>query len=158
MLRILFINTPHYDMDGFWGAPTSIHYAATLITNNKDFTSRNELVFFEPSSLDEYFKVLAEYSVLHRYDVFAFSSTSHSHWIALKGAKIIKDCFKEAIIIFGGPHEDELDKRILSELTINKWNDRVDIVVSGDGEYALSWIILRLEENKDFEYLHTKNY
>ncbi|RPI19476.1 MAG: radical SAM protein [Ignavibacteriae bacterium] len=153
-MRSLFINTPHYDTDSFLGTPTSIHYATALLTNNTNFIKDGTINFFEPLTQNDYYSNLEFYSINKIYDIYAFSSTSHSHWIALKGATIVKKHQPSSIIIFGGPHEDELIKAGLSEQTIHKWREFVDVVVKGDGEFALEWVLSNLQTNCVLDHLY----
>lgn len=51
-------------------------------------------------------------------------------------------CGDDTLIIFGGPHEDEISFSLSSKQhTLARFPELVDVVVSGDGEYALLRLI-----------------
>lgn len=145
-MKLLLINTPSYDMAGFRGSPTSLYYVCAPLTNHdsktfEPFAELGDVEMLVPASVDEYFKYLDSYSKDSEVRALGFSATSHSHWVALQGARRIKSANPNLIVIIGGPHEDEVAKVNNPYLqTLYRWNDIVDIVISGEGEYSLNWV------------------
>lgn len=151
---LLFINCPSADTQGFLGAPTGLYYAVGPLV---EAIRKRELRlpeisrsnFYDPQSAYELEKELTSKLLDLRPAIVGISQTSEAHHIALRMATIIRAvCQDRALIVFGGPHEDEVSFRAKSlQHTLAKFPDLVDVVVSGDGEYALLQIVKVLSTN-----------
>ena len=155
-MKFVFVNTPDYDSDGFLGAPTSLYYACSRITsdpysNESAISNLADIEFFDPPTLEDYFCKLPALVSDSQVGFVGFSNTSHSRYIALRGAKIVRDENPNCIIAFGGPHEDETSGNLMCpNHTLNKWGQLVDVVICGDGEYSLEWLSRSLVELAKF--------
>lgn len=143
----IFINCPNRDRDGFLGAPTGLFYAVgplveSIRSREIDCPPLSLANFFDPVAISTSESDLASLILQIKPVLVGFSQTSESHHIALQLARVVRHyCGNEALIVFGGPHEDEVSFNPSSpDHTLARFPDLVDVVVSGDGEYALKQI------------------
>lgn len=145
---LLFINSPTLDNAGFLGAPTGLFYAVgplveSVRNGHLNFPELSHHNFYDPYEVNHLNTGLIEKIGKIKPRIVGISQTSESHHIALEIARTIRAiCGKDTLIIFGGPHEDEISFTLSSKQhTLSRFPELVDVVVSGDGEYALLRLI-----------------
>lgn len=151
--NLLFVNAPVYQGKmKFTGAPTSLLYAiaptAHMIDNDRNYMHVNMEIWdpdcFGEDEEDELFDILDNLDP----KIVGVSNTSAGHFNALRIAKIIRSVKPEAVIIFGGPHEN-----VRCEDTIRKNRDTVDVSIGGVKEpfdMHLRWIKRAIRHKDSF--------
>lgn len=153
----------------FAGEPTSIEKAISVVEQDAEegYSSAKIVSSLNPESYDQSMEnELVEAIRVDQPGVVCISNTSESHWSALLIAKKIKETSPETLVILGGAHEDgtnyaameRSDKydtttidKVKSQMTLfdEKARNVIDIVVAGDGPYALRKIAEILEDHPD---------
>lgn len=158
--KFCFLNAPfNTEFLGYGGEPTSLLYALAVLV---DEVRRGELdgVRLEDLSVIS-FRSAAEMDMavlqrrIQRYPprVFGVSSMTPSSENARKIVRGVKAVNPNVITIFGGPHEDELaepNPRMGSSPPTRPTSlthpHLADFSVSGDGEYALSFLVREIHK------------
>ena len=168
---ILFINSPATSKSKVElpGDPVSILYATRLLFDslNKGYLNsklrpriiqHNGMKVYDPriwnSQTQNQFKNML---LIENPLVVFFCTYSPTHPFALDMARLIKSQNPETLIIFGGKHQDETlnyspisnsykieSCNSLSLVHQNKIPPLVDIVISGEGEYLIKFIVEKL--------------
>lgn len=145
---------------GYSGEHTSILYAAAVLW---DRVKKGEVAQWDGTPVKpldiKYFAwralnshVWAELSDAmsrHRPRVVAVSLCTASSRTALDIARLAKKTLPNCLVVFGGPHEDDVGKHIAVPSGAEQSCD-VDVSVSGDGEFALDYLVSRAIELRDF--------
>lgn len=75
-------------------------------------------------------------------DIVGITSVTVTFASALQAARVIKQSYPQALIIFGGPHVTVLDEQILRE------QPEIDVIVRGEGEMTLLELARLASESK----------
>lgn len=144
-MKILFL-TPPYSVKERYGnkvnlnkgylPPLGLAYIASVLEQDKHKIKILDLQVYDLSSK----KLLNEISRFNP-DVIGVSSLTPTSSKAFKLAKFIKNNFKKTLI-FGGPHVSCFPKETMEK------NDFIDILVIGEGEYAMKEVLNCLENKK----------
>jgi len=161
--KIWFINAPYAGHLLFNGEPTSLLYAISptieaIKRNEINNLSLNEVALLNPKFPFTFIKEhLNKQIKKQNLRVVGISTTTASCNEARKIAELIKSYDKNIIIIFGGPHEDDLDDFEKSAL-IDDFKDIIDFSIAGDGEYMLLSLIKTIFEHNIFSPIDLKNF
>ncbi|HJR08562.1 MAG TPA: B12-binding domain-containing radical SAM protein [Pyrinomonadaceae bacterium] len=157
--RFCFLNAPfNTEFLGYGGEPTSLLYALAVLV---DEIRRGHFstIHIEDISVIS-FRSAAEMDIAAFQRsiqsspprVFGVSSMTPSSENARRIAQGVKAVYPDVITIFGGPHEDEmaepnarLGSEPLTKPTAITHPYLADFSVSGDGEYALSFLVGEIE-------------
>lgn len=79
-------------------------------------------------------------------DILLISSTYDSHYSAIRLARIAKLFNPEMLVVYGGPHVDEVtSQQVIAAMPhiypFNETNCPFDILISGNGELVLLWLV-----------------
>ncbi|MCO6432670.1 aminotransferase class V-fold PLP-dependent enzyme, partial [Nitrosomonas nitrosa] len=115
-----------------------------------DGLSSNDIALLNPSvsierCSEEFCRLLRKQDLR----IAAISTTTAGCIEARKMAQIIKDAFENVVIIFGGPHEDDLED-INKTAFHPEFSNFVDFSVAGDGEYVLLALVKLIFEYSGF--------
>lgn len=147
-----FAPTPDPKDRFFSTSPTSLELAATLAINAMD---RGDIAMnyvpeiFHPENFrgSETIRQLQENIRMYGVGVLCLSSTYDSHFVATQLFQAAREVNPDILTIYGGPHVDEVhEPRVeatMPQLGIfPRHRGRIDIAVAGDGEQALSQLLL----------------
>ncbi|MBU1082837.1 aminotransferase class V-fold PLP-dependent enzyme [Patescibacteria group bacterium] len=172
-LQWMKITAPVYASEvskgSFAGEPTSIEKAISVVEQEPEegYSSAKIVSSLNPESYNQSMKnELVESIRVDKPGVVCISNTSESHWSALSIAKEVKKISPETVVILGGAHEDGTNyaamersgkydatiiDKVKSQMTLFDEEARnvIDIVVSGDGQYALRRIAEIFEDHPD---------
>ncbi|MBT6762274.1 cobalamin B12-binding domain-containing protein, partial [archaeon] len=149
----LFISAPYPGDQKFFGQPTGLLYALSVLADRKlQKTSSKEIVSVEmpvwaPAGVTDFSnsklkEELTDYITEHRPKVVGISTFSASYQNALAIKDLVKKIAPETLVVFGGAHEDNFVKHY-------RKNDRIDadLVVAGDGSHLLDAVYSIVESN-----------
>ena len=157
--RFCFLNAPfNTEFLGYGGEPTSLLYALAVLVDDIRLGRLNTVRLEDISVIS--FRSAAEMDLaalqqsIQSYPprVFGVSNMTPSSENARSIVEAIKRVSPDVITIFGGPHEDELTEPILrlgsepqTKPTSLTHPHLADFSVSGDGEYALSFLVREIQ-------------
>ncbi len=140
--KVWLINAPYRGNLIFKGEPTSLLYASAplmhaIYAGELGEVTPDEVALLNPSTsiercMGEFQEVLARQNLRF----VAISTTTAGCIEARLIARTIKQRFPHAIIVFGGPHEDDLPDEQKTAV-MPDYARFVDFSVAGDGEFAL---------------------
>ncbi|HRY63557.1 MAG TPA: radical SAM protein, partial [Patescibacteria group bacterium] len=160
------------------GEPTPLMYATSVLdkyvrTDTFPAEKSPEILSIQNPDRysDEFVKNFIEQIKDKKPRVVGISNTSEGHYFAIELARITKQYSPESLVILGGSHEDgtnyeayfnpsvrekfnltdENKGTLEKQLTLNKDKERelIDILVAGDGQYALVDILKFIANNSD---------
>jgi radical SAM superfamily enzyme YgiQ (UPF0313 family) len=157
--RLCFLNAPfNTEFLGYGGEPTSLLYALAVLVDEVKRKQINSIRLEDISVIS--FRSAAEMDLaalqkrIKAYPpkIFGVSNMTPSSETARRIVEHVKAANPDVITIFGGPHEDELAEshpRLGDELGTKPTSlthpHLADFSVSGDGEYALSFLVKEIE-------------
>ncbi|KKT26900.1 MAG: Radical SAM domain protein [Parcubacteria group bacterium GW2011_GWA2_43_9b] len=170
-MKLLAVFAPSQDVrDRFFSTmPTSLAWALAPLIAEVDRGNLPEVEYapkiFDPLRIQP--TIWEEYQILlesERPDVLLISSTYDSHFTAIHLATMTRRFNPEVLVIYGGPHVDEVaNRKVISVMPqtypFNETGCPFDILVKGDGELVLLYLIRELGNKKGrqvlLEYLNT---
>jgi radical SAM superfamily enzyme YgiQ (UPF0313 family) len=157
--KFCFLNAPfNTEFLGYGGEPTSLLYALAVLVDEIRRGHLNTIGLEDISVIS--FRSAAEMDLaalqrsIQSYPprVFGVSNMTPSSENARKIVQGVKAVSPDVITIFGGPHEDEIAEPIArlgsepqTKPTSLTHPQLVDFSVSGDGEYALSFLVREIQ-------------
>ncbi len=170
---VFLINAPYGgEYLHFRGEPTSILYAACVLFNEikKDrffgLTTEHIRLYNPLQPGVVFYESIKEDFHSFRPRLVGICNLTTSSEEARKIAKLIKEDFPDVVIVFGGPHEDDMQPGIPIEkdkfkkignygiLKTAAYNTDVDFSIFGDGEYLFAFLAREVYKNdKDITFL-----
>jgi anaerobic magnesium-protoporphyrin IX monomethyl ester cyclase len=146
-VSLLIINSPYPRPSKFFGQPTSVLYAASLLVPwyERRFSESPHFINFNSWSFDLYLN--QGHSFLQRFvrkvkpHIIAISTTSAA-WSQARSIAEIAKSEGVAFVILGGPHEDDISPKTVEV------DPNVDISISGDGETPFYRLVRIILENR----------
>lgn len=139
-MKIIFSQTPEFLPTVFkWTPPVGMLYLAAVLEKTDV-----ALKIIDPAVDGLTSAQLVERVIQESPDIFGMYITSDTYFTAAKIIRHVKERCPQIIIMAGGPHPTLLAGDIFQNLP-------VDIVVRGEGEYAVPLIIDRLKHQQSLE-------
>jgi radical SAM superfamily enzyme YgiQ (UPF0313 family) len=147
-MKLLFVNCPYTNVHkvSYEGDPMPLLYAINFLVKNKEELGL-KIKIWSPeiwnAEVEKEFRFLLQEL---KPDLVGFSNTSLAHPYLLAMARIVRQERPTAMIISGGPHDDDTWNRtsgVLQRQLNGCHEDLVDFVFSGDADYALPQFIAR---------------
>ena len=151
--KLWFVNAPYGgSLLRFRGEPTSLLYAVAPLVDEvkrhqipglamEDIALLNPVVRSERFYKELRMRLRAQESSLRAIGISTMTAGCPE---ARKIAAIVKEINPNTIVIFGGPHEDDITEK---SATDPRYTELVDFSVAGDGEFALLTLMRILFEN-----------
>jgi len=158
--KLWFVNAPYGGtVLRFRGEPTSIMYAIAPLVQEIKHSRIPGLSLRDVSLLNPFVRSERFYLELERrlrvqdLRALCIGTMTAGSQEARRIAEIARRLSPETIVIFGGPHEDDIP---LKTSVDSRYSDLVDFSLAGDGEYALLQLIRILFETPHADREETK--
>ena len=146
MMKITFINPPQtnskYKFLGVVAPSLGIGYMAAVLEKNG-----YDVDVIDASALELTYDEIGEEILKRDPDIVSISALTPTIGVALDSADKIKQVKPDTVVVLGGYHPTFEYKSVLEE-------ESVDVVVRGEGEYALLELVQTIEKHGDLKTVH----